>query len=399
MSSVPKIAVVYPASIPWMGQFLDGIRRFSGPLGGWRLYTTPPALASTGERTLAISSLVGWQGDGVIAVVSNEEEAREARLLKVPIVNISSWEKESFGFPRVGVDNFQAGRLAADHLLSRGLKNLAFIGWDGVYYSDLRRMGFIGRARELGSEVSELLKHPNEFDEENWGQRLRVLSHWIHQLPKPCGVFAVHDYRAQLVIDACDVAGVRVPQDVAVIGMDNDVIICRHSMPTITSISRNSEEVGWQAAALLHRLMEGDADLAKDEEIRVPPECVVARESTDTHYHGDEVVRVSIRYIENRLRYPFNVEEVANHVGVSKRKLEMRFRDCVGKSPHQFITEARVARARELLNRPGGQSLQMISENCGFVSYSAFVSSFKRVTGVSPKEARNQKTTGEISEL
>lgn len=393
MTSTRKIAIVYPASVPWMGQFIDGLRRYAVRFGGWRLYTTPPSHLSTGESALSISSFVGWDGDAVITAVSNEGGAAAARALGLPVVNISSWNEESFGLARVAVDSRRAGELAAEHLVSKGLRQLAFVGWAGVHYSEEREAGFVRRARELGVEVVVRRDDPDAPSEENWGARLRHLSGWLRALPRPCGVFAVHDYRAQLVLDACDAADIRVPHDLAVMGMDNDVIVCRHSTPTITSISRNPEAVGWETAVLLQRIFEGEVE-NEAAQVWVAPDEVVARESTDTHFHADDVVRVAQRYIERRLRHSFNIEEVARHAGVSKRKLEMRFRETLGKSPHQVVTEARIARAREMLGRPEGRSLQAVAVACGFASYSAFVSAFRKITGVTPRKEQRRLESG-----
>jgi LacI family transcriptional regulator len=388
MKSSPRIAIVYPSSVPWIGQFLDGIRRFAGQYGGWRLYTTPPALAVTGERTLSIQSLVGWNGDGAIAAISSPAEAEEARKLGIPIVNISTWKEDSFGLPRVSIDNYLAGRLAAEHFVERGLKNLAYVGWEGVHYSEQRYQGFRQTAEQLGATVALRLDIPDDPRERNWGERIKMLSTWLKVLPRPCGIFAVHDYRAQLVLDACDGAGLRVPQDFAIVGMDNDTITCEHSVPTLSSISRNSEAHGWETASLIHQMLSGEKVGAQ--EILIQPDGVTARQSTDTQYHADEVVRVAVRFMEGRLRLAFNMEEVADHAGVSRRKLEMRFRECMGKSPHQYLTESRISFAKKLIQRPNPTPLQEIANECGFGSYSAFVAAFRRIAGSSPGDFQKE---------
>ncbi len=386
MVSCPKIAIVYPASVPWMGHFLDGIRRYARPLGGWRLHTSPPALAGTGEHSGSVRSLVGWKGDAVIAAISSEEDAMAAKGLGIPVINISAWIKETYGLPRVGADNQLAGRLAADHLIGRGLRDLAFLGWQDVHYSDQRLLGFSGRAEEMGASVRSRLDPPGE--DCTWGTRLDSLAGWLASLPHPCGVFAVHDYRAQLLIEACDIAGLRVPNDIAVIGMDDDVITCEHAVPTLTSVSRNSVVIGWEAAALIHRILEGS--FSGEVEILVPPDRVTARQSTDMLYHADQVVQIAIGYMHRNLRNSFNIEAVARQAGVSKRTLEMRFRSSMGKSPHRFLTEARIAHARKLLSHPVKVSIQSVADDCGFKSYPAFVAAFQRISGCAPLEFKKQ---------
>lgn len=384
MKSSPKIAIIYPASVPWMGLFVDGIRRFAHQFGGWRLYTSPPGLASTGESSHSVKSLVGWKGDAGIAVVSSEEEAEVAKGLSVPVINISTWVKSTYGLPRVGVDNWMAGRLAADHLIEKGLTNLVYLGWRDVYYSEQRMLGFVDRARERGLTPEVRLDSPVDVGHSNWGERLGVLEQWLSGLSHPCGIFAVHDYRAQLLMEACDGAGLRVPHDVAVMGMDNDVITCEHSMPTLTSVSRNSDLIGWETASLIHRILSGEG--GGDEEILVPSDGVVARQSTDMLYLSDQVVQIAASYMISHLRQSFNMEEVARHAGVSKRTLEMRFRSSTGKSPHQFLTEARIAHAQKLISRPDKKTLRSVASECGFSSYPAFFSAYQKVTGTQPSK-------------
>jgi LacI family transcriptional regulator len=165
-------------------------------------------------------------------------------------------------------------------------------------------------------------------------------------------------------------------------------------VPTLSSVSRNSEKHGWESAALIHRLLSSESVGAP--EILIQPDGITARQSTDTQYHADEVVRVAVRFMEGRLRHSFNMEEVANHAGVSRRKLEMRFRECMGKSPHQCLCEARISYAKKLIRRPNPTPMQEIAHECGFGSYSAFVAAFKRIEGYSPSDFHKESKSGKF---
>ncbi len=178
------------------------------------------------------------------------------------------------------VNHFLAGRMAADHLLERGLRDLAFFGWNNLWYSNQRRLGFFARAAEarLGHQEALLLT-PRAEAHLSWTQRSEGPARWLASLPRPCGVFAVHDYRAQFLVEACGEAGRRIPEDIALIGMDNDETICDHSVPTLTSVSRNSEQVGWAALALVDRLIRGGRPPTQD--LLLDPDGVVTRQSTD----------------------------------------------------------------------------------------------------------------------
>ncbi len=383
---LPKVAIVYPASVPWMARCLTGVRRYAREHGGWHLFSSPPTQPGTGEAGLTLKSLSGWKGDAVIVMASDAQELRSARALRLPVVNLAGGVRESGGIPRVMVNHVLAGRLAADHLLGRGLQHLAFCGWKDLWYSEQRQQGFEERATESGVASHVFLRTVSEESALNWPRRIAGLVKWLQSLPRPCGVFAVHDYRAQLIIEACQDAGLRIPDDIAVIGMDNDETICEHSVPTLTSVSRNSEQVGWEAAALLHRMMQGGARPTED--LLIAPEGVVARQSTDMLYYMDPVVRRAVDYMQENLRASFNMATIAEVLGVSKRTLEMRFKESMESSPHAYFTRLRVQRAQALMQLPQKRPLEQIAAECGFGTGATFYAAFQRVTGQTPASFR-----------
>lgn len=379
-----KVAVVYPTSLPWMAELLDGIRRYGLQHGGWQILSCPPSLASSGERSRSLRSLVGWQGDAAIAAVRTAADRRIVRQLGIPVVNISGWEADTHGIPRVSVNNQLAGRLAAEHLLNRGLKHLAYVGWSRVHYSDQRFEGFARKAEEAGVRCWSRLESADVAAGRTMIDELRELGKWLGSLPHPCGVFAVHDYRAQLIIEACTSAGLRVPRDVAVIGMDDDAIVCEHATPTLTSVCRSSTQVGWEIGALIEQLVGGDK--LGNVDILVPPDGISERQSTDMFHHPDEVVQLAVSFIRRNLGTALKTQAVADHAGVSKRTLETRFRASTGKSPHRYLTDARIEHAKKQIERPSKQNLRTVSEVCGFASYPAFVAAFQSVCGMTPSE-------------
>lgn len=389
-ATFPKVALVYPASVPWIARCLDGVRRYAREHGGWHLFSSPPTQAGTGESGLTLSSLSGWKGDAIIVVTSDAQELRDAKALGLPVVNLSGGAQDSGGIPRVMVNHFLAGRLAADHLLSRGLRHLAFCGWRDLWYSERRRLGFDERAAESGVASHVFRRAVRDESALDWPRRIAGLVKWLQSLPRPCGVFAVHDYRAQLLIEACQEAGLKIPDDIAVIGMDNDETICEHSVPALTSVSRNSEQVGREAAALLHRMMQGEAQPADD--LLIAPEGVVARQSTDMLYYMDPVVRRAVDYMRENLRASFNVATIAEVIGVSKRTLEMRFKESVASSPHAYFTGLRVQRAQALMQLSEKRPLEQIAAECGFGTGATFYAAFQRVTGQTPSSFRKKHT-------
>jgi LacI family transcriptional regulator len=385
----PRIALVYPASVPWFARCLDGVRRYAREHGGWHLFSSPPTLTGAAESALTLHSMRGWKGDGILAATSDEAELRSARKMGFPVVNLAGSSPKSFGVPRVMVNHFQAGQMAADHLLSRGLRHLAFFGWMELWYSEQRCAGFCERAAEAGVKVEILLQNPSAEARKNWSQRVGAPARWLARLPLPLGVFAAHDYRAQLVMEACHEARLRVPDDVGVIGMDNDETICKHTVPTLTSVSRNSERVGWEAAALLDRLMRGDSPPKED--LLIEPDGVVARQSTDMLYCADPVVQQTLDYMRRNLKEQFNVLTLAEHAGVAKRTLELRFRKSLGASPHELLTKLRMQHAQALMAMPQKRTVEQIAVECGLNTHT-FHETFRRTTGQTPASYRRQHT-------
>jgi LacI family transcriptional regulator len=383
-----KVAILCPTSIPWISLCIDGIRRFAREQGGWHLFSSPPSMRGTGESALGIRSMRGWKGDAVIVLSDEEDELRYAHRIGLPVVNLGGGSAKSFGVPRVMVNHFKAGRMAADHLLGRGLRHLAFFGWQDLWYSDQRQMGFIGRAREAGVECEVLLRASRDESNQNWPQRIASLTRWLVSLPRPVGIFAVHDYRAQFLIEACQEAGLRIPDDIAVVGMDNNEAICDHLAPTLSSVSRSSQKVGWEAAALLDRILRGMK--VPQEDVMIDPDGVVARQSTAMQYSENPVVQSALDYMREHLREQFNISAVAEHSRASKRTLEMRFRESLGSSPHSFLTKLRVERAEALLGLPQKLSIEEIATECGFGTATTFYSAFRRVTGQSPASFRRE---------
>jgi LacI family transcriptional regulator len=342
----------------------------------------------------------GWKGHAIIALIDDERELRLAGGLGIPVVNLGASQPKSPGVPRVLVNNRACGRLAADHLLSRGLRHLALFGWRNAWYADERRLGFCQRAAEAGVRCDTLLRDRREESAKNWTQRFAEPAKWLATLPRPCGVFAVHDYMAQLLMEACHEAKLRIPDDVAVIGMDNDETICESAAPTLTSISRSSEQVGWEAAALLDRMMHGEPPPTEDRVLE--PNGVVARQSTDRLYCSDPVAQRALDYMRAHLATPFNIEQVAEHVGTSKRTLEMRFRASLECPPHRFLAKLRVQHAQALLQMPKKRTVEQIARESGFGTVQAFYAAMQRLTGESPgafrqrHRAKLETSTGRI---
>lgn len=387
MRNTRKLAILYPASVPWFARCLDGIRRYAREHGKWQLICSPPTLRGAEESALTIRKMEGWDGDAIIVATNDAKELLAARKMPIPVVNFAGGNRQSFGIPRVMVNHYAAGRLAATHLLDRGLRHLAFFGWKGLWYSEQRQKGFNDRAAEAGAQCELFLRTPGRESHLKWPDRIAGPAKWLSSLPRPCGIFAVHDYRAQFLLEVCAEAGLRIPGDIALIGMDDDETICEHSVPTLTSISRNSERVGREAMALLDRMLRGHP---QGEDVLIDPDGVVARQSTDRQYCSDPLVQSALDFVRENLAARINISAIAERLGVSKRTLEMRFRESSGSPPHQFLTGLRVHYAQALLQLPQKRTIEQIASQCGLGTPATLHAAFRRYVGTSPARFRKE---------
>lgn len=393
-----KIAILCTSTVPWIARLQDGVRSYAKEHGSWHIFGCPPPLFGSGESGLTLRSLKGWKGDGIIISSNDIDELRYAKRLDIPILNLGGGLPSNHGIPRIMVDHYTAGRLAAEHMIDRGLVNLAFFGWENQWYSQQRGRGFQDCAAESGASCQVLLRPTGEDANLSWTRRIAVLTKWLSSLPLPCGIFAVQDYRAQLLIEACHEAGLRVPYDIAVIGMDNDETICEHSVPTLSSIARSAYQLGFEAASVLDLMIQGQPILSY--EIRIQPTEVVIRESSDMMYCSDPLIREAIDYMRQHLCGSFNITAVAHHLGISKRTLEMKFMDAVNLSPYKYLTKMRVYHAQKLIKLNPKKTAETLASECGFGSTPPFYTAFQRITGVTPSNYRAQVTKkGNATEL
>jgi LacI family transcriptional regulator len=380
------VALAFPLAVPHLALFMRGVTDYAREHGTWT-FTMSPTLVGPFPETLAmpIRSLRDWPGDGVIAVITNDEESEEARQLGIPVVNLAGACERSEQ-PRVMVDHRAIGRLAADHLLDCGLRRFVYLGLKGVWYSILRREGFAERIAEAGGQL-QVYETPHRSDpDSSWQSGLEEIRHCLDSVTPPVGVMAVHDYRARLLVDECSRLGMSVPNDIAIIGVDNDDVVCEFCQPPLSSVSRSGYQVGFQAAALLDRLMGGEP--APEADILVPPDGVVKRKSTDLIAVDDPHVATALRFIQEHLSESFGVERLLRLLPISRRRFEKLFKEALGRTPYDYLCHVRVNRAKELLAGPKKMSIGEIAEECGFPNSQRFRLVFTRLVGTTPTAFR-----------
>ncbi|HBO45057.1 MAG TPA: hypothetical protein DD670_14230 [Planctomycetaceae bacterium] len=381
-----NVAIAFPLAVPHLALFMRGVTDYARANANWT-FTVSPTIVGPFPETLAmpLRCLRDWPGDGVIGVITSDEEAEEAANLKIPVVNLAAATRVSRQ-PRVTVDHRAIGQLAAEHLLDCGLRRFVYLGLKDVWYSELRRGGFEQQISEAGGQLrvyeTALRSNPNS----SWQSGLEEIRHCLDDIVPPVGILAVHDYRARLLIDECLRLGFAVPNDVAIMGVDNDDVVCEFCQPPLSSVSRNGYQVGYEAASLLDRLMDGQK--LPDHDVLIPPDGVVKRKSTDMVAVHDPHVATAVRFIQDHMEEPFGVERLLRLLPVSRRRFENLFKECLGRTPYEYLCHVRVNRAKEILGGTENLGISEVARRCGFPNSQRFRLVFTRLVGKTPTEYR-----------
>lgn len=380
------ILLVEPTSAYGRG-CLRGIARYARGHGMWTFHHRTRYLM----EPLNLRELRAWKADGVIARIENKRMADVVRRLEVPCVDIRG-SVEVDGFARVLTDDRKVVELAADHLSSNGLRHLAYCGFPGVDFSMLRQRAFEENVPTPRGEKlifhSELVDGP-PVEMQSYEQRGTLdageLRAWLKSLPKPVGIIACNDQRGRQVLEACAAIDLKVPYEVAVVGVDDDDVVCELSNPTLTSVAPNVEVVGFEAAKLLDHRMAGGA--FPPHVVLIPPIAVELRGSSDVTAVSDPTLVQAIRFIRSKIGDGINVKDVLAHVNVSRSTFERQFREHLGCTPYDYILRFRVDRVKQLLadtNYP----LAQITHMAGFRGVAHMTAVFRMRTGQTPGQYR-----------
>ena len=343
MAGMPRVALLVETSRGYGRALLRGIVRYSRLHGPWAFYVTP------GDFEQVLPRMKSWGGTGIIARIETPEVARAILASGLPAIALDLSEDETrAGHPlgtlsEVASDSHSAARMAAEHLLERGFPHYAFVGVDGRVWSDRRRRGFIERIREGGHEP-EVYDPPRACAIASGSANSPSLR--CCGLPRPVGLMACDDDRGREVLEACCAGGLRVPEDVAVIGVDNDELLCGLADPPLSSVALSAEAGGYRVAALLDRMMRarrgGKPPPLKPCRLLVEPLHVVTRRSTDIVAHDDTEVAAAIHFLHDHAAEPIGVAELVDQLLISRRSLEIRFRKALGRTIHEELMRIRL---------------------------------------------------------
>ncbi len=378
-----RVALLIETSLGYGRGLLRGIVEYARHYGPWAFYVTP------GDLVQRVPKLVEWGATGIIARIWTPQVAQAILDTGLPVIALDlNHDQIVPGNPlaeicEVSPDGLEVGRLAAEHLLDREFRRFAFVGApDDPLWSDRRKEGFLDRIRSAGFDC-EVYPVPKSRPGREWAKQQEALGRWLSSVPRPLGVLACDDERGHEVVEACRAAELCVPEDVAVLGVDNDDLLCELCNPPLSSVALDTKRAGYQTAALLDQLMQRRG--SGKQSIRVHPTGVVTRRSTDVFALEDRDLAMALRFIHDHAAQPLDVSRVVSHVCLSRRSLELRFQKALGRTIHQEIVRCRVKRAQMLLFETE-HPIAEIARAAGFGAAGQLHRAFQQQLGCTPGE-------------
>jgi LacI family transcriptional regulator len=380
-AATPHVALLVETSRSYGRDILRGVNRWMQERGPWSVFLELRGLDSSVPRWLR-----GWQGDGILSRTGSAAMDKAIAATGLPAVELRA-SRLPHQRPFVGVDNNQLGQLVAEHLTDNGFTNFAVFDVDTETYFEERRDGFIRFVEGLGRSCHTYHAGRGGEHPTDWERHQAAVADWVQTLPKPVGILACTDQLGFWLLDACRRAGVAVPEEVAVVGVENDETLCQMATPRLSSVAFDGDRVGYEAAALLDRLMRGGPP--PEQPLVVPPRGIVTRQSSDIVAIADTQVAAALRIIREHTCHGLAVSEVVNQIGISRTALERRMKAAIGRTPGEEIVRVRFARVKALLVETD-LTLAAIADRCGMEHPQYMAEAFKKQFGMTPGAFRSQ---------
>jgi LacI family transcriptional regulator len=376
-----QVAVVMETSRGYARGLARGIARYNREHDQWALYFTP-----RGMDDPMPSWLKGWKGDGILARLNSRSMAQRFLASGIPIIDLRC-ALSDLELPSIGPDDDAVARLVMEHLLGRGFRHLGFYGTaPGTHMAmDAREREFRRLAEQEGLSCSVLRASIGRGGGPFSAARQKRLAAWLSRLPRPAGVMTCNDDHGLELLDVCRRCSIRVPDEIAVVGVGNDECLCELSLPPLSSVDLHPERVGYEAAAMLDLLMAGRA--VKPRQQVLEPMGIVTRLSSDVLATEDRQVALAVSFIRQHACQRIQVQDVLRHVRMSRAGLEPRLKRVLGRTVHQEIQRVRIERVKQLLCSTDAP-LKQISLRAGFQYPEYMMRVFQRLTGTTPTQYR-----------
>jgi LacI family transcriptional regulator len=365
-------------------ELLRGIYEYNNKLTHWGIiFQSAYYLNPDDFSRVNLSMIRAHQPDGCILAYC--KNIKDLKKMNIPVIQTTSINKTE-SIPYV-MGNYDAdGKMAVEYLLSLGFKNMGFFGVNKLSWSKGRCYS-TKKYCDIYNVNLFIFNHETNLENITYKSHFNKLLKWLKSLPKPIGILACNDDFGQILINACSMAGIKVPYEIAVLGVDNDELICNITFPNMSSISRNLIQTASDICSLLSKMMDGEK--LSSNIINTEPEGVVVRQSTDTIASDDQEVIKAIMFIRKNSHLPITVEQVVNETTIGKRRLYTRFKNVTGHSIHHEIQYTKLQRFKKLL-KDSNQSIAEIAYQLGFEDVTHVSRWFHSLEGISPTQWKNE---------
>jgi len=385
MHRIPRVIFLVERSRAYGRGLLRGIAQYSKLRGPWLFFMGPEFYREGIEPSY--KWMKDLDADGIVAPTWDANVIEMFVKLGLPAV-ICGIEKPALDVCRLVTDDAAVGQMAAEYFLERGFQRFAFCGFEDAIWSQRRGDSFSGIVEQAGFKTHFYRRPDAKRTSATEGEQ-SIIAEWIKSLPKPIVIMACNDDRSRDVLTACRIAGFEVPGEVAILGVDDDELVCDLSYPQLSTIATSTERAGYEAARVLDKMMKGEVVGETEKEVVISPLHVVTRQSTDVMAIEDSKIVEAVRFIRKNFREVIQVGDVAEAVGLSRRALEQRFRRVLAHSVHDEIKYSRVNRMAGMLIDTN-LSISQIARLLGNPDASNISRYFKQQKGMSPSDYRKK---------
>ena len=376
-----RILLLTDFSSGYSRSLLRGIVRYSKENEPWVFFRMPEYYRELYGDDGVVNWAKKWNADAIIAQLENINIDKISKL-KVPVI-IQNYRERAKTICNITGDYIKTGEIAADFFLNRGFSNFAYYGYKDMIWSRERADGFKSRVEEAGFQVS-MLNIRNRRNEQ-WSFDAATVSEWLLSLPKPVALFACDDHFASQITETCKICNISVPDEIAVLGVDNDDLICNISDPPLSSIVLDVEKGGYQAACLLHQLMNKENEQAYD--IVISPLRIETRKSTEKYAVNDKHVLQIIDYIKKNYTHSISINQLKQLVPISRRELEKRFKKEMRIPIYQFFLNYRMEQFCQSIIK-NDRPLAELAMDFGFEDNRNVARRFRKYKGITPLHYR-----------
>ena len=381
-----KILLLTDFSSGYSRSLLENVVRYAREVGPWAFYRMPLYFRELYGDEGVVEWAKKWEADAIIAQFS-DIDLSVLNQLNIPII-VQNYKERSSGISNLTGDYFGTGVIAANFFLHKGYKSFAYYGLTDTVWGRERGEGFKKIVSNKGYEVYEF-NNRKRVPSEKWSFDVEQVSRWLLSLPKPIALFACDDYYALQITEVCKMYDISIPEEIAVLGVDNDKLLCNISDPQLSSIELDIENGGYEAGKLLHQFIEKKIIAPVD--IIIKPVRIVPRASTERFAVSDRHIEQLLQYIDKNYQNPLSVDELTQIIPFSRRVLEKKFKRETGTSVYQYLLDLRIEKFADLLITTDLPLIEAATRS-GFTDYKNISRIFTKAKEMTPLQYRKRFT-------